>query len=114
MPKKYIISESQFDFLTEDYKIRLRRRFSKDNLEPYINNAELDFPTLCDDFGDEFEYADNVISRALDNFLTDDEDFMESLGEEFDDIHSYLIDITKDWYGEYLLEIYRMTCSEED
>ena len=113
MSNKFIITESQYLYLLEDYKIRLRRRFTKDNLKTFINLAELDFPTLCDDFGDEFEYADNVIARAIDDFLTEDEDFMESLGDDYDEVHSYLIDITKDWYGEYLLEIYRMTCSEE-
>lgn len=110
---KYIISERQLDFLSEDYRVRLRRRFTQDNIKPFITNGELDFPTLCDDFGDEFEYADNVIKRAIDEFLTEDEDFMDSIGDDYDEVYDYLIDITKDWYGEYLLEIYRMTCPEE-
>lgn len=114
MPKKFIISETQYIFLIEDYQMRLRRRLSKDNIEPFIRNAELDFPTLCDDFGDEFDYADNVIARAIDDFLTEDEDFVDSLGDDYDDAHSYVTDVVKEWFGEYLFEIYRMTCPEED
>ena len=110
---KYIISESQLKLLTEDYKIRLRRRLTKDNLKSYIQNGELDFPTLCDDFNDEFDYADNVIRVAIDDFLTEDEEFLDSLSDDYDDVHSHVTDIVKDWYGEYLLEIYRMTCTEE-
>ncbi|MFN9901751.1 MAG: hypothetical protein ACK55Z_23800, partial [bacterium] len=69
------------------------RRLSKDNIEPFIRNAELDFPTLCDDFGDEFDYADNVIRIAIDDFLTEDEDFVDSLGDDYDDVYSYVMKI---------------------
>lgn len=114
MSKKFIISESQYYFLTEDYRIRLRRRLSQDNIKPYIEVAEMNFPTLCDDFGDEFDYADNVIRDAIDEFLTQDDEFIDSIGDEYDEVHSYVTDIVKDWYGEHLFEIYRMTCREED
>lgn len=113
MSKKFIISESQYHFLTEDYRIRLRRRLSQDNIKPYIQDAEMNFPTLCDDFGDEFGYADNVIRDAIDEFLTQDDEFIDAVGDEYDEVHSYVTDIVKDWYGEHLLEIYRMTCPEE-
>lgn len=113
MSNKFIISESQYFFLIEDYRTRLRRRLSKDNIKPYINDAELDFPTLCDDFGDEFDYAENVIRNAIDDFLTQDEEFVDSMGDDYDEVHSYVTDIVKDWYGEYLFDIYRMTCPEE-
>lgn len=109
---KYIITESQYLYLFENYKTRLKRRFTEDNLKPFIRNAELDFPMLCDDFGDEYEFADKVISSALDDFLMVDEDFLNSIGEDYDELHSYLTVFVKDWFGEYLLEIYRMTCFE--
>jgi hypothetical protein len=94
--------------------MRLKRRLSYEVMLPFINSAELDFPTLCDDFGDEFEYADNVIRRAVDDFLTADEDFYESIEEDIDDITDEVTDIVKDWFGDYLFEIYQSTCSEED
>lgn len=109
---KYIITESQYKVLTESNYLGLKRRLTYDVMEPLIWNAELDFPQLCDDFGDEFEFADNVISRAVDNFLTVDEKFMDSLGDEYDEIYDFVHDWTKDHFGEYLLDIYRNTCEE--
>jgi hypothetical protein len=85
-----------------------------DELEFHINDVVKDYPMLCEDFEDEFEYADNVISRAVDDFLAKDEDLMNSLGDDYDDIHSYLIDYCKEVFGEYLLEDYVSTCQEED
>lgn len=110
---KYIITESQYKLLFEDIKMqRLKRRLTYENMEKFIFEAEIDFPTLCDDFGDEFEYADNVISRAVDNFLLSDEN--SSLSNDHDELYDIIYDTTKDWYGDYLLEIYTSTCLEED
>ena len=109
---KYIITESQFKLLNEQTPLGLRRRLSYTNLEKFIFNAELDFPTLCDDFGDEFEYADNVISRAVDDFLSEDENFMNSLGNTYDEVFDYVHEIVKDWFGDYLIEIYQSTCED--
>lgn len=111
MPKKIIISESQYKLLIEDFHARLKRRLTYDNMKEFITTGEINFPTLCDDFGDEFEYAGNVISWAADDFLTSYEDvFMD---EMYDEIHDIVVEKCKDWFGEYLFEIYRNTCSEE-
>lgn len=117
---KYILKEAQLErlkkinLLESIIPLWIRRRLSSNNIESYIHNALLDFPTLCNDFPDEFEYADNVISRAIDDFLTSDEDLFDTMGEDYDEIHSYVTDLVKDWFGEYLLELYRNTCAEHD
>jgi len=110
---KYILTESQFALLSEDIEMqRLKRRVTYENMEKFINKAEIDFPTLCDDFVDEFEYADNVISRAVDDFLTEDEDVFTS--ERYDELYDIVHEICKDWFGDYLIEIFMNTCPEED
>lgn len=109
---KYIIKESQSKLIVESFPMCLKRRLSDEVMLPFINDAERDFPTLCQDFGDEFEYPDNVVKRAVDDFLTPDEDFYESIEEDIDDITDEVTDIVKDWFGDYLFEIYQSTCSE--
>lgn len=110
---KYILTESQFALLSEDINLqRLKRRVTYDVMQKYVNEAELDFPTLCDDFGDEFEFADNVVSRAVDNFLTSDVFFADL--ELDDEINDMVYNVTRDWFGDYLLEIYVNTCHEEE
>ncbi len=109
---KYIITESQYNLLVENYLSWLKRRVNPESMKNYITTAEINFPTLCDDFGDEFEYADNVIRWAVDDFLTSNED--SYLDEMYDEIHDLIVDWCKGWFGEYLFEIYRNTCPEED
>jgi hypothetical protein len=111
--KKDIQKKSKLDFITEsDTPLWFRRRANKENMKKFISDGEINYPTLCDDFGDEFDYADNVIEYAVSNFLTIDEDLFES--EDYDDIHDTLVEMCKDWFGEYLFDIYRTTCSEEN
>jgi len=110
---KYVITESQYKFLVEsDTPLWFRRRANKETMKKFITDGEINYPTLCDDFGDEFDFADNVIEYAVDKFLTIDEDLFES--EDYDDIHDTLTEMCKDWFGEYLFEVYRNTCSEEN
>ncbi len=107
---KYIITESQYNFLLETPNW-IKRRLNE--LERHIEEAKEYFSTPCD-FGDEFSYADNVISVALDDFLTKDEDLIDSLSDEYDDVHSYLTDYCKDMFGEELLNEYRSECLNDD
>ena len=109
---KYIISESQYNLLSESSTLLwVKRRVTYENMKNYISDGEINFPTLCDDFGDEFEYADSVIKWAVDDFLTSNEDAF--LDEIYDEVHEIVVDKCKDWFGEYLLNIYRDTCTEE-
>ena len=91
--------------------IWLRRRLGEDNLERFIGDAIQQQPTPCEDFGDEFEYADSVINWAVDDFLSSNEDVI--LDDRYEEVHEIVLDKCKDWFGEYLFEIYRETCAEE-
>lgn len=90
----------------------VKRRANKESMRNYITDAEIEFPTLCDDFGDEFQYADNVIMYGVNYFLTTHDEMFED--ENYDEYYDILFNLCKDWFGEYLLEIYRNTCPEED
>jgi len=111
--KKDIEKKSKLDFLTESYAMNwVKRRANKESMKEYITDGEINYPTLCDDFGDEFEFADNVINYAVDKFMTTDEDMF--LDDKFDEVNEIIVDMCKEWYGEYLFDIYRTTCSEEN
>ena len=110
---KYIITESQHKFLIEqEIPNWFKRRFNAANMEKHITNGEINYPTLCDDFGDEFEYADNVISYAVNEFMTIDEDIFED--ERYDEWEEMLIEMCKEKFAERLFEAYRTTCQEDD
>jgi hypothetical protein len=110
---KYIVTESQYKLLIESREMNwFKRRANKESMEKYITDGEINYPTLCDDFGDEFDYADNVINWAVDEFMTINEDMF--LDDKFDEVNETLVDMCKEWFGEYLFEIYRNTCTEEN
>lgn len=110
---KYIITESQHKFLIEqEIPIWFKRRFNAENMEKYIYKAEANYPTLCDDFGDEFQYADNVISDAVSEFMTIDEGIFDD--ERFDEWQEMLVEMCKEKFGEMLFESYRTTCQDEE
>ena len=110
---KYIITESQHKFLIEqEIPIWFKRRYNAQSMGEYIDKAEEFYPTLCDDFGDEFDYADNVITHAVREFMTTDDDIFED--ERYDEWEERLIEMCKEKFGERLFEIYRTTCQEDD
>jgi hypothetical protein len=110
---KYIITERQHKFLIEqEIPNWFKRRFNAANMEKHITNGEINYPTLCDDFGDEFEYADNVIRYAVNEFMTIDEDIFED--ERYDEWEEMLIEMCKEKFGERLFEAYRTTCQDEE
>ena len=111
---KYIITETQYKLLTESIPLGLKRRLSDENVEKFVNLAEQEFPTLCSDFSDEFEYGDAVINSASDGLLMSDDAFFDTLGDNYDDLHEFVRDYIKQKFGEYLLNIYRVTCAEYD
>jgi len=106
---KYLITESQYFFLKKSFvPISIIRRATEENLKKYISMGEINFPTLCDDFDDEYEFADNVIDYAIDEFLGDtleDADY-------YSDVMDYLRTLCRDLFGQYLLDIYVQTCPE--
>jgi hypothetical protein len=44
--------------------------------------------------------------------MTTDEDMF--LDDKFDEVNEIIVDMCKQWFGEYLFDIYRTTCSEEN
>jgi hypothetical protein len=101
--------------LKEETKVSnsIKRRANRQTLEKYITDGEINYPTLCDDFEDGYEYADAVIDYAIDKFLGE---FDEDIDEEdyYSDVMDYLRNLCRDKFGQYLIEIYKMTCIEED
>jgi hypothetical protein len=64
---------------------------------------------MCHDFSDEFEYADNIISSAIENFFAETGQDPET-DEFFDELH----DICKDWFGEDLISGYYQECGGQE
>jgi hypothetical protein len=91
----------------------LKRRANQQTLKKYITNGEINYPTLCDDFEDAYEYTDTVIDYAINELL---EEFDEDIYEEdyYSDVMDYLRKLCRDEFGKYLIDIYEMTCPEED
>ena len=95
--------------MSPEDRIRFRRRgITYDNLLTFIEFEKTQWD-MCNDFSDEFEYADNIISSAIDNFFA--ETGQESQGDElFDELH----DICKDWFGEDLISDYYEECGGQE
>jgi hypothetical protein len=112
---KYIINESQYRLLNEqdqDWEMWFKRRFNIESLKFFIDKAIADEPSPCDEYEDEFDYAENRIDWAITDFLSTSEEFYNS--EEYDEYHSILTDLCKEWFAEKLFDDYRSTCDEDD
>ena len=96
----------------EDNMRYRRRGITYDNLLSFIDYEKTQWD-MCHDFSDEFEYADNIISSAIENFFAETGQDPET-DEFFDELH----DICKDWFGEDLISGYYEECEgheeEED
>lgn len=100
--------EMEEEMSPED-RIRFRRRgITYDNLLSFIEFEKTQWD-MCNDFSDEFEYADNIISSAIDNFFAE-------TGQDYenDDIFDELHDICKDWFGEDLITDYYEECGGQE
>lgn len=111
---KYLINESQYKMLTGlDAMNWVKRRANKGLMKDFITQGEINFPTLCDDFEDAYEYADAVIEYAIDDLLEEfDEDLFDK--DYYSDVMDLLLRLCRDEFGDYLLDIYKTTCLEED
>ena len=109
---KYIITESQLNMIQENtLPMWMRRRLNTGELNNYLQKAiEGEDPTY---YSDEFEYADNMISFAVNDFLTIDEEFFEE-GDVFDEWTDRLTDMMKEEFGEELFEIWRSSNPDEN
>lgn len=86
-----------------------RRGVTYSNLSTFIDYEKTQFD-MCGDFNDEFEYADSIITSALDTFFSETGQDIES--DFFDELH----DLCKEWYGDDLISSYISECNsfEED
>ena len=109
---KYIITESQYNLIRESIlPASIKRRTSKEILEPHINNGIINYPTLCDDFDDPYEYSDNVIDYAVDEILYEIDDDIEDK-EYYSDALDFLRKRCRDLFEWRLVEDYHFTCVE--
>jgi hypothetical protein len=91
----------------------IKRRANQQTLEKYITKGEINYPTLCDDFKDGYEYADAVINYAIYKLLDEfDEDIYDE--DYYDDVMDYLRKLCRDEFGQYLIDIYENTCSGDE
>jgi hypothetical protein len=91
--------------MSPEDKMRYKRRgITYDNLLKFIDYEKTQWD-MCHDFSDEFEYADNIISSAIDNFFAE-------TGQDYenDDLFDELHDICKDWFGPDLISGYYEEC----
>jgi hypothetical protein len=84
-----------------------RRGIVYSNILSFIDAAKEDFD-MCQDFGDEFEYADNIISSALSDFFIQIEEDLDS------DFYYEVHDLCKDWFGEDLITEYMEECGGQE
>jgi len=89
----------------DDIRVHMKRRHGGLLQSIQKQVAEETDPNV---FGDEFEYADNILSWALN-------DFMEEPGNEWlQDRSDEIMDYAKEEFGEELFEVYREMDNEED
>jgi hypothetical protein len=80
-----------------------RRGIVYSNILSFIEAAKGEFD-MCQDFGDEFEYADNIITSALSDFFVQIEEDLDS------DFYYEVHDLCKDWFGEDLITEFVEEC----
>jgi hypothetical protein len=91
----------------------VKRRANTKTLQDYITNGEINYPMLCDDFEDGYEYADNVIDYAIDNFINEfDENLFDYNEDYYSNVMDYLRTLCRDEFGQELIDIYNTTCIE--
>jgi hypothetical protein len=108
-PDEVYPTEGEMEEQAPEDMIRYKRRgIVYDNLLSFIDYEKTQWD-MCDDFSDEFEYADNIISSAIDNFFAETGQDSET-DEFFDKLH----DICKDWFGEDLISGYYEECGGQE
>lgn len=112
---KYIITENQYKMLSEDkLPLSLRRRLTEDNLRKYVESAiEEEGDDFCEIYDDGFEFADAVISTAVDSFIHDDEN-LSDLEHNIDNEIDYLVQhFIKETFSEDIFDRYVEICGDE-
>jgi hypothetical protein len=109
---KYIITERQHNLIIESIlPASIKRRNSKEMLKPYIDNGIINYPTLCDDFDNPYDFMDNVIDYAVDELLYEIDDNIEEK-DYYSDALDFLRKRCRDLFGKELIKDYIFTCIE--
>jgi hypothetical protein len=104
-PDEVYPTEGEMEEQSPEDMIRYKRRgITYNNMLSFIDYEKTQWD-MCNDFSDEFEYADNIISSAIDNFFAE-----TGQDSENDDLFDELHDICKDWFGSDLLSDYYDEC----
>ena len=97
---KMIIEDS------DDLMSRMKRR--QEELSNLVQKQVEHEDNNPDNFSDEFEYADGILSWALDEFI-------DQPGNEWlEDRHDDLLDYAKEEFGDQLFDLYYSATSEEE
>ena len=113
---KYLVTESQYNLLMEsDFIKKLRRRFNEKTMRDFIYHAETEFSDPCNQFDNEFEYADAVIGTAVTDFFFQEEleDYFHSADWPVIKTENLMITMCKEWFGDGLMGYYQTTCQDE-
>lgn len=117
MIMKYTITESQYQLIIENTVFdKIKRRFNQEYLTEFIEEAieDEDGYEPCSEFGDGYEYADEVIRKAINNFLYSLSSEIELTQESFEETEEILVDLSKDWFYDSLMEGFEQNCSDEE
>ena len=114
---KYIITESQYHLIIDGTVFaRIKRRFSREYLTEFIEGAieDEDAYEPCSEYDDGYEYADEVIRKAINNFLYSLASEIELTPESFEETEEILVDLSKDWFEDSLMESFEQNCSDDE
>lgn len=117
MIMKYIITESQYHLIIDGTVFaRIKRRFSREYLTEFIEGAieDEDAYEPCSEYDDGYEYADEVIRKAINNFLYSLASEIELTPESFEETEEILVDLSKDWFEDSLMESFEQNCSDDE
>jgi hypothetical protein len=111
------MTESQYQLLMESTIFdRIKRRFNRQHLTEFIEEAieDEDAYEPCSEFNDGYEYADEVIRKAINNFLYSLAGEIELTPESFEETEEILVDLSKDWFEDSLMEGFEENCSDDE
>ena len=114
---KYIITESQYHLIIDGTVFaRIKRRFNREYLTEFIEGAieDEDAYEPCSEYDDGYEYADEVIRKAINNFLYSLASEIELTPESFEETEEILVDLSKDWFEDSLMESFEQNCSDDE
>lgn len=107
----YVLTESQIKLLTEqNISLWLKRRVSDEDIETHIDDIVLDMSDIsdiCEDFEDEFDFADSIIVNVLDKIM---EEHFNIIDVNYDEIRDQLEEYCKDNFSDYIFEIFFENC----